>query len=209
MSRMARLNVLHLLRSLCCMAPEVTYAKHSVVCPFSSSAAENCPSIDNEGDRYDHKVTLLSDRVRQDWRVFRIYSEMMFASGPESILIVVRRSFKQICIMVFGYLRRSDFEEKGVASTLTRVKHVLTKLLRCWMLISLVAGGGCCFLIFDFHLTDWGEMTYLFTELECWSPALYFAMVWHSPSIVSTYLYGSWLATCVGLIGCVVVCWMW
>ena len=52
-------------------------------------------------------------------------------------------------------------------------------------------------------------MTYLFTELECWSPALYFAMVWHSPSIVSTYLYGSWLATCVRLIDCVVVCWMW
>lgn len=113
------------------MVPEVTYDKHSAVCPLSSSAAENCPSVGNEGDQYGLKVTLLSDRVRQDWRVLRVYSEMMFASGPESILIVVRWSFKQICRMVFGYLRRSDFEEKDVASTLTRVKHVLTKLLRC------------------------------------------------------------------------------
>ena len=138
---MVRSNMLCLLRRLCCAVSEVTETRHSIVCPFARSVAEDCPSVGNGGDPYSFSVTLLSDRVGQDWRVLKVCSVMMFVSVPELTFRVVTWPFKRIWRLVLGHGQCSDFKEEGVASSLSRVIPVLGKLSRCGMLTSLVAAA--------------------------------------------------------------------
>ena len=121
---MVRSNMLCLLRRLCCAVSEVTETRHSIVCPFAGSVAEDCPSVGNGGDPYSFSVTLLSDRVGQDWRVLKVCSVMMFAS------------VNQPSELLPGHSNESGDWYSGMGNAVTlrrKVLHLLCQeLYLCW-----------------------------------------------------------------------------